>query len=373
MQLAEDGGKSSASGQHFQPRMSYHSFQLMLSDGSMNTVADPVKTAQIHQDMTQPLSHYFISSSHNSYLLGNQVTNSVASPDAIRNVLQLGVRVVELDVWDGPNGVPLVTHGKVACKATTFEECVQVLKKHAFESTRYPCIIAIENHCSLDQQLSQARIMERVLGSSLYVGDGSSSEQWCSPDDLKGKFLLREKITKPFAVEYIPNNKAADKQGVAQSRGPVSPVSILDTPEAKSKDSMQAVLGIAEQAKYGVHEAKLKVIYVRDIPLSTELRDGAVTFKDPGFISSSSVSGQRMAAWSSDSNLVTALSSYAQDHIIRVYPVGGWANSSNYDPVHAWNSGCQIVSLNYQTLRHNVWLSQGKFRYANLGFVIISS
>lgn len=88
------------------PKMSYESFQLALSDGFENCVGDPDKLRTVYQDMTQPLSHYFISSSHNSYLLGNQL-NGESSPIAIKLALQLGVRVIELDAWDGPFGKTL--------------------------------------------------------------------------------------------------------------------------------------------------------------------------------------------------------------------------------------------------------------------------
>lgn len=47
--------------------------------------------------------------------------------------------------------------------------------------------------------------------------------------------------------------------------------------------------------------------------------------------------------------------------LIRVYPSGLRMNSANYSPQEMWNSGCQLVALNFQTPGYEMDLNAGRF------------
>lgn len=158
---------------------------------------------ELYQEMEHPLAHYFISSSHNTYLNGRQFGGK-SSVEMYRQVLLSGCRCVELDCWDGKgeDQEPIITHGKAMCTDILFKDVIQAIKETAFVTAEYPVILSFENHCSKPQQYKMAKYCEEIFGDLLLKQplDGfpiEAGRPLPSPNDLKRKILIKNKRLKP--------------------------------------------------------------------------------------------------------------------------------------------------------------------------------
>ncbi|XP_055457605.1 1-phosphatidylinositol 4,5-bisphosphate phosphodiesterase delta-1 isoform X1 [Psammomys obesus] len=316
---------------------------LLSADGSAFSLAH----RRVYQDMDQPLSHYLVSSSHNTYLLEDQLTGPSSTEGYIRALCK-GCRCLELDCWDGPNQEPIIYHGYTFTSKILFCDALRAIRDYAFKASPYPVILSLENHCSLEQQQVMVHHLKAILGSMLLDQplDGVTTSL-PSPEQLKGKILLKGKKI-----------------------GGLLPAGGENGPEATDVSDEDEAAEMEDEAVWSQVQQKSKEDKLKLVPMLSDLVIYCKSVHFGGF-SGSGTSEQafyEMVSFSENRALRLLQESgnsfvrHNVDHLSRIYPAGRRTDSSNYSPVEMWNGGCQIVALNFQTPGPEMDVYLGRFQ-----------
>ncbi|KAK5660158.1 hypothetical protein OQA88_13627 [Cercophora sp. LCS_1] len=340
--------------------------------------------------LDRPMTEYYISSSHNTYLLGRQIYG-VSSVEGYISALARGCRCIEIDCWDGPNDEPIVMHGHSFTTRISFLEVVKTINKYAFTKSRFPLWISLEVRCSLATQAKMAQIMIENFGDKLVreplVKD---ADRIPTPSELLERILIKVKQSPPPEEQAKSiTRRRGNSQPSPYQRPIVSdtvpvPSSPLLSPTQFSRSTRQ-VNTFNTITEGQVHDlpsnspsecesdsekdsTSRKIVgkinpvlgelgvYCRGIQFEGFEAPNAKTFnhifsfKEKTFTEKCQPKeGKRM------------LCMHNMRYMMRVYPNGGRVNSSNFDPLLYWKRGVQMAALNWQTFDTGMQLNQAMF------------
>ena len=383
------------------PRMS----EAALASFLISTFNVPFDNPPEEYTLDRPFNEYFISSSHNTYLIGRQVAGQ-SSVEAYISALNRGCRCVEVDCWNGNDGQPVVMHGRTLTSQVSFADVMATISKYAFVKCAFPLWVSLEVHCNAQQQEIMARIIKETCGSALVTEPlENGADRLPTPSQLMNRILI--KVKKPRAFEDttvleqpITERSRGNSLNSPQVRpnltenstvpmGSLPPSSFAKSPKTLSQrrseghDSPSSSTSDSESfydesgktrditrphktsnivkvlGELGVYSAGLKFNGFDDPEGKTY--NHIYSFMEQTFDKNSRSQEDKRA-----------ITRHNMRHLMRVYPNGWRVASTNFDPLKYWRRGVQMVALNWQTYDLGMQMNDAMFAAgtAQSGYVL---
>ncbi|XP_053140723.1 1-phosphatidylinositol 4,5-bisphosphate phosphodiesterase beta-1 isoform X9 [Hemicordylus capensis] len=355
-------------------QISVDGFMRYLSGGENGVV--PPEKLDLNEDMSQPLSHYFINSSHNTYLTAGQLAGN-SSVEMYRQVLLSGCRCVELDCWKGRTAEeePVITHGFTMTTEISFKEVIEAIAECAFKTSPFPILLSFENHVdSPKQQAKMAEYCRLIFGDALLMEplEKYPLERGIplpSPADLMYKILVKNKKKSQKSADGSAKKKLSE-----QASNTCSDASSGFEPSSPGAGEAEIESDDDDDYDDDCKKSSMDEGTAGSEAMATEEMSNLVNYIQPVKFETFEISQKRNKSFEMSSFVETkALEQltkspvefveYNKMQLSRIYPKGTRVDSSNYMPQLFWNAGCQMVALNFQTVDLSMQINMGMYEY----------
>ncbi|KAK4151898.1 PLC-like phosphodiesterase [Chaetomidium leptoderma] len=380
------------------------------------------ETNQFSLDATRPISNYIISSSHNTYLEGNQLS-SKSSAEAYRAVLRSGCRCIEIDVWNGP------------LPRTPSKSPNPGHRRH-FSSGSLPRVAGEKLDALISVRASRQHSRSPSAAQTAFPGAAPrESGTTLDPKDLSDRLdTSRDSSRSNQRVEPVVHHHGTMTsiisfrevcQAVRESAFERNPLPIIISLEVGAdREQQEVMVDIMKEEWEGLlldtpfdtcdphqRQPRLEELYNKILIKVKRLDDSRVEgetergrsigisairgvkppicpalaalaiythsehYEDENSLGSRtpshifSLSEDSFRSLVEDTSKIDKLLAHNRDYFMRIYPKGLRVDSSNPDPSFHWRRGVQMVAMNWQTPDEGMMLNDAMFAGTN-GWVL---
>ncbi|KAK4192580.1 putative 1-phosphatidylinositol-4,5-bisphosphate phosphodiesterase [Podospora australis] len=407
--------------------LEYYDFRQFFWVWSSNEGAWRAARRPRHEDIdtSKPISNYFISSSHNTYLEGNQLS-SKSSAEAYRAVLRNGCRCIEIDVWNGP----VVSRTPSKSPKPDTKSPKPEHRRH-FSSSSLPLLAAEKIDSFLSGRTSRhSRSPSAVHPATFPNLEPRESGTTLDPKDLIERLEhSRESSRSTRRGEPVVHHHGTMTstigfrevcQAVRESAFEKNPLPIIVSLEVGAdKEQQELMVQIMKEEWAGLlldspydhcdpyqrqprldelyHKILIKVKRLDDSQVEAEIERGrslgissirqkppicdalaalaiythsehydsheSLSSRTPSHIFS--LSEDCFSALAQDVQKIRKLLAHNRDYFMRIYPKGLRVDSSNPDPSFHWRRGVQMVAMNWQRTDEGMMINDAMFANSN--------